>query len=53
MFRQRRSYTGFAILLMLIISMPYVISSINLPQYSAVHRIASRLQCDAAAFDRR
>ncbi|MDE2946099.1 MAG: glycosyltransferase family 39 protein [Chloroflexota bacterium] len=41
MFRQRRSYTGFAILLMLIISMPYVISSINLPQYSAVHRIAS------------
>ena len=38
MFRQRRSYTGFAILLMLIISMPYLISSINLPQYSAVHR---------------
>ena len=36
MFRQRRSYTGFAILLMLIISMPYLISSINLPQYSAV-----------------
>ncbi len=41
MFRQRRSYTGFAILLMLIISMPYVISSINLPQYSAGQRILS------------
>ena len=39
MFRQRRSYTGFAILLMLIISMPYLISSINLPQYSAGQRI--------------
>jgi hypothetical protein len=39
MFRQRRSYTGFAILLMLIISMPYLISSINLPQYSALQRI--------------
>jgi hypothetical protein len=39
MFRRRRSYTGFAILLMLIISMPYLISSINLPQYSAAHRI--------------
>jgi len=41
MFRQRRSYTGFAILLMLIISMPYVISSINLPQYAAGQRILS------------
>ena len=41
MFRQRRSYTGFAILLMLIISMPYVISSVNLPQYSAGQRILS------------
>ncbi len=41
LFRQRRSYTGFAILLMLIISMPYVISSINLPQYSAGQRILS------------
>ncbi len=41
MFRQRRSYTGFAILLMLIISMPYVISSINLPQFSAGQRILS------------
>ena len=41
MFRQRRSYTGFAILVMLIISMPYVISSINLPQYSAGQRILS------------
>ncbi len=41
MIRQRRSYTGFAILLMLIISMPYVISSINLPQYSAGQRILS------------
>ena len=39
MFRQRRSYTGFAILLMLIISMPYLISSINLPQFSAVQRM--------------
>ena len=42
MFRQRRSYTGFAILLMLIISMPYLISSINLPQYSAGQRILSQ-----------
>ncbi len=41
MFRQRRSYTGFAILLMLIISMPYLISSINLPQFSAVQRMLS------------
>ena len=41
MVRQRRSYTGFAILLMLIISMPYLISSINLPQYSAGQRILS------------
>ncbi len=41
MFRQRRSYTGFAILLMLIISMPYLLSSINLPQYSAGQRILS------------
>ena len=41
MSRQRRSYTGFAILLMLIISMPYLISSINLPQYSAGQRILS------------
>ena len=39
MFRQCRSYTGFAILLMLIICMPYLISSINLPQYSAGQRI--------------
>jgi len=39
MFRQRRSYTGFAILLTLILIMPYLISSINLPQYSAVQRI--------------
>ena len=41
LFRERRSYTGFAILLMLIICMPYVISSINLPQFSGVHRILS------------
>ena len=41
MFRQRRSYTGFAILLMLIISMPYVIASINLPQFSAGQRLLS------------
>ena len=39
MFRQRRSYTGFAILLLLIISMPYLISTINLPQFSAFQRI--------------
>ena len=41
MSRQRRSYTGFAILLMLILSMPYLISSINLPQYAAGQRILS------------
>ncbi|MYI41576.1 MAG: phospholipid carrier-dependent glycosyltransferase, partial [Chloroflexi bacterium] len=34
MFRQRRSYTGFAMLLMLIISIPYLIATVNLPQYS-------------------
>ncbi len=39
LFRERRTYTFFAILLMLIISMPYLISSINLPQYSAGERI--------------
>ena len=42
LFRQHRSYTGFAILLMLIISMPYIISSINLPQYSAAQRILTQ-----------
>ncbi len=41
LFRQRRSYTGFAILLLLIISMPYLISTINLPQFSAFQRIAA------------
>ncbi len=39
LFRQRRSYASFAILLMLIIAMPYLISSINLPQYSAPSRL--------------
>lgn len=42
LFRERRSYTGFAILLMIIICMPYLISSINLPQYAAVQRILSQ-----------
>ncbi len=42
MLRQQRSYTGFAILLMLIIAMPYLISSINLPQYAAAQRILSQ-----------
>ncbi len=42
MFRKRRSYTGFAILLMIIISMPYLISSINVPQYAAGQRILSQ-----------
>lgn len=41
-FRERRSYTGFAILLMIILCMPYLISSINLPQYAAVQRILSQ-----------
>ena len=41
MFRQRRSYTGFAILVMIIIAMPYLISSINVPQYAAGQRILS------------
>ena len=41
MFRQRHSYTGFAILVMLIVAMPYLISSINLPQYAAGQRILS------------
>lgn len=42
MFRQRRSYTGFAILVMIIIAMPYLISSINVPQYAASQRILSQ-----------
>ena len=42
MFRQRRNYTGFAILVMLIIAMPYLISSINLPQYAAGQRILTQ-----------
>lgn len=42
MFRQRRSYTGFAILVMIIIAMPYLISSINLPQYAAGQRILAQ-----------
>jgi len=41
LFRERCSYTGFAILLMLIICMPYLISSINLPQISGLFRILS------------
>ncbi len=42
MFRQRRSYTGFAILLLLIISMPYLIASINRPEYAAWQRILAQ-----------
>jgi len=38
-FRQNRSYTGFALLLLFIISVPYIISSINLPQYAAFARV--------------
>lgn len=41
LFRERRSYTMLSILLMLIICMPYLISSINLPQFSGVQRILS------------
>ena len=37
--RQRRGYIGFAVLIMLIIAMPYLISSINLPQYAALRRL--------------
>jgi len=39
MTRRRRSYTGFAILVMLIIMMPYLISSIRLPEVAAGQRI--------------
>jgi hypothetical protein len=39
MSRQRRSYTGFAILVMLIITMPYLISSLRLPELAASQRI--------------
>lgn len=39
MTRRRRSYTGFAILVMLIILMPYLISSIRLPEVAAGRRI--------------
>lgn len=41
MSRRRRSYTGFAILVMLIIAMPYLISSINRPDLAAGQRILS------------
>ena len=37
--RRGRSYTGFAILVMLIITMPYLISSIGLPELAAGQRI--------------
>ncbi len=46
MFRQRRSYTGFAMLLMLILSMPYLIATINQPQYSAFQRILAAYDAD-------
>jgi len=46
LFRERRSYIGFAILLMLIICMPYLISSINLPQFSGLFRILSHYNDD-------
>ena len=36
MLRQSRGYIGFALLIMLIVTMPYFISSINLPQYAAI-----------------
>lgn len=39
MSRRRRSYTGFAILVMLIVAMPYLISSIRLPELAAGQRI--------------
>jgi len=39
MSRRRRSYTGFAILVMLIITMPYLISSLNRPELAAGQRI--------------
>jgi 4-amino-4-deoxy-L-arabinose transferase-like glycosyltransferase len=38
---QRRSYTGFALLVMLIITMPYLISTINRPELAAGQRIFS------------
>ena len=47
MFRQRRSYTGFAILLLLIISMPWLISTVNLPQFAAIPRILASYNEDA------
>ena len=40
--RPRRSYIGFVFLIMLIIAVPYLISSINLPQYAAAQRLAQR-----------
>ncbi len=46
MFRRRRSYTGFAMLLMTIISIPYLISTVNLPQYSAFQRILTAFDTD-------
>jgi hypothetical protein len=39
MSRRRRSYMGFAILVMLIIAMPYLISSLRLPEYAASQRL--------------
>lgn len=46
MLRRRRSYTGFAMLLLLIISMPYLISTTNLPQFSALQRILTAFDTD-------
>ena len=39
--RQRWGYIGFALLLMIIIAMPYVISTINVPEYAALGRVLS------------
>ena len=38
MLRQRHGYIGFALLVMLIIAIPYLISSLNVPEYAVLAR---------------
>ena len=46
MLRQRRGYIGFAILVMLIIAIPYFISSLNVPDYAVLGRVQSTSQIE-------
>ena len=46
MLSQRRGYIGFALLVMLIIAIPYVISSLNVPEYAVLARRPSIAEID-------